>query len=649
MRAFWRESFQTEHAEVHNSYMDHAALQKENLASPEQGLDSSTRIDVLSEVARFFNRFAISLYVSYPESMITSPRLVSSTVLSFACAFSALAWSSSVHAQSTVPDLVLAEKIVPTGPVFSTKQFGFGSAVDIDGDQIIVGSASVHVFEKQGANWVETFNMDGFDFTPNASIPGEDVAIDGNTIAFSDLGYESMGIFPCTWVYEKTASGWQQKQVLRDGSGFDGSGKSLDLEGNLLAVGAPFTRGAGDVRVYQHNGLNWSAARTLTPDLNGGFGASIAISNGEVLVSRPVTESESAHMYRQANGTWLEATSFGPDGAPSLSLNSMRLPYFGRAVALHDNLAAISAFTDSSGQAVGASVVYVYRRDTTGTWLGPVKIKEVGEPGYGFQVAINQNRMLVSSPSASGQGRVWVYLFDGSDWNLSATLRPNVPTNGILFGTSLAMSDDRAVISAPFESPPSLYIYDLPAAPILPPQPAPVPGEVSTSCYGDGSGAPSCGVCPCGNNAPGGSIAGCTNSLGTACALEFVGFTSMKTGQLEIKVTGAVPDSFVLLVSGDNQLPVSGACVAGTGVNSQAFSGLRCVGGGLLRHGVRQTNATGDVTSPWPALPFRQLLQTGGTRHFQVIYRDSANSCGGGLNTSNAASATFAPVPGGGR
>lgn len=630
--------------------MDHIPHQKENLPATAQGRDSSTRIDVLREIVRLpLPWLAISFDVSFPESMSISPRIVSSTLLPIACALSAFVSGVSAQVSSAPLDVILSEKIIPTGPVFSTKQFGFGSAVDIDGDKVIVGSASVHVFEKQAGGWVETFNMDGFDFTPNASIPGEDVAIDGNTIAFSDLGYESTGIFPCTWVYEKTSSGWLQKQVIQDGSGFDGSGKALDLEGNLLAVGAPFTRGAGDVRVYEHDGLNWSAAETLTPDLNGGFGASLAISQGEVLVSRPVTEAESAHMFRKGNGAWLESTSFGPDGSPSLRLNSMRLPYFGRAVALNGDLAAISAFTDSSGQAVGASVVYVYRRDQTGTWLGPVKVKEVGEPGYGFQVAINQNRMLVSSPSASGQGRVWVYVFDGTDWNLSATLRPNVATNGILFGTSMAMSDDRAVISAPFETPPSLYIYDLPSVPILPPPSAPVPGEVSTSCYGDGRDAPNCGVCPCGNNAPIGSVAGCTNSIGTACGLEFVGFTSMKTGQLEIKVSNAVPDSFVLLISGDNQLPAASACAPGTGLRSQSFNGLRCVGGGVLRHGVRQTDASGNVISPWPALPFRQLLQTGGTRHFQVIYRDSENACGRGLNTSNAASATFAPVPGGGR
>ncbi len=564
-------------------------------------------------------------------------------------ALATLTLCMSASAQSIPSSTILEEKINPTGSVFSTKEFGFGSSLDIDGDKIIVGSASVHVFEKQGANWNETFTKSGFDFSPVASIPGEDVAIDGNTIAFSDLGYESGGIFPRIWIYEQTPTGWVEQQVIRDGYGFDASGKSIDLEGNLLAAGAPFMNGTGDVRVYEHDGASWGEARLLTPGLNGSFGAAVAVSAGEVLVGRPVTETESAHMFRSVGGTWRERTSFGPDGSPSSSLDSMRLPYFGRAVSMHGDLAAISAFTDSSGINVGESVIYVYRRDGAGTWLGPQKVKQVGEPGYGYQVAINQNRLLVSSPGADGQGRVWVYLYDGTNWNLHTVLRPNVSTQGILFGTSLAISDDRAVVSAPFESPPSLYVYDLPAVPVLPESAEPLPGEVSTFCYGDGRSSVGCGECPCGNDAPAGTIAGCTNALGTACTLDFVGFASMKTGQLEIEVSNAIPDSFVVLVSGDNRLPVAGACAPGTGIQSAAFNGLSCVGGGMLRHGARRTDSTGEVTSPWADVAFRELLRVGGTRHFQVIYRDGDNSCGRGLNSSNAASATFAPVPGGKR
>ena len=584
---------------------------------------------------------------SHVEIMMDLLQTARRTVPLFASLVSVLGATSLALPQTNPSETVLSQKILPNGPVQSTKQFGFGSSLDIDGDKIIVGSASVHVFELRGSAWVETFNMNGFDFSPIASIPGEDVAVHGNTIAFSDLGYESSGIIPRLWVFEKTAQGWVEQQVIKDGYGFSKTGKSIDLEGNLLVSGAPLMNGRGEVRVYEHDGSKWSDAQLLQSAHTGAFGASVAVCNGEVLASRPVTPSESAHMFEKGANSWSECMSFGPDGAPSSALDSMRLPYFGRAVAFDENVAAISAYTDSAGMTVGESVIYTFNRDASGTWAGPAKIKEVADPGYGFQIAVNDNRLLVSSPSTDGQGRVWVYLFDGSEWQLHTVLRPSSPDLGILFGTSLAISDDRAVISAPFESPPALYLYDLPTAPVVS-DPEPNPGEVSISCFGDGGDAQGCGECPCGNNAAPGSRAGCLNSQATSCSLRFPRFSSLADGHLEIEVTGAHPNSFAVMVSADNRLPVVGACAVGSGVRSPVFNGLRCVGGALARHGARQTDSNGSVASPWIDVAPRDL-SLGRTRHFQILYRDGANPCGSSLNTSNAASATFAAANGSGR
>ena len=120
-------------------------------------------------------------------------------------------------------------------------------------------------------------------------------------------------------------------------------------------------------------------------------------------------------------------------------------------------------------------------------------------------------------------------------------------------------------------------------------------------------------------------------------------------------MTGAVPDSFAVLVSGNNALPVAGGCLPGSGIVTPTKNdGLRCVGGGLLRHGLRQSDSVGSVGASTPGwggadAPLEGLIAQGAftagqTRHFQVFYRDDPELvCMEGQNSTNAVSVSFLP------
>ncbi|MEM7518468.1 MAG: hypothetical protein AAF368_16285, partial [Planctomycetota bacterium] len=172
---------------------------------------------------------------------------------------------------------------------------------------------------------------------------------------------------------------------------------------------------------------------------------------------------------------------------------------------------------------------------------------------------------------------------------------------------------------------------------------------ITPLCFGDGSGTP----CPCYNNSSTGHVGGCAFlrddfSFVDGATLTGTGTASVAMDSLRFDLTGAMPDSFALLVSGDNALPVNDNC-AGCGVT--AFEGLRCAGGNFLRHGVRALDASGDATNGWgpPNGPTGGLVQASGftagqTRTFFSFFRVGENTfCGEGQNSSNGVSVTFTP------
>ena len=169
-------------------------------------------------------------------------------------------------------------------------------------------------------------------------------------------------------------------------------------------------------------------------------------------------------------------------------------------------------------------------------------------------------------------------------------------------------------------------------------------------CFGDGGDQMGCTNCPCGNNAAPGTEGGCLNSASRSAELVGSGNPEVGGDTLRFEVLGAASSTFGVLVSADNQLPNMGACPVGSGL--QAFDGLRCVGGGLLRHGTRATDANGDIgatNNAWgpPNGPAGGLIANGGfmtgqTRHFQCFYREDVTlGCLTGQNTTNAVSVTF--------
>jgi len=190
-------------------------------------------------------------------------------------------------------------------------------------------------------------------------------------------------------------------------------------------------------------------------------------------------------------------------------------------------------------------------------------------------------------------------------------------------------------------------------------------GPPNSLCNGDGGNQTGCTACPCGNDAPPGTIGGCLNRAGTSAQIASSGDTSASTlpgvtTDLRFTLKSAPPGAFCVMLSGSAIAPTNlmSPCIGlNSGVQSPDRDGLRCAVMNLKRHGGRSANGAGEIMDSsgpsrvWggEAQPNGGIWKQGGfvagqTRYFQVTFReDPMTVCQRGLNTSQALEILFTP------
>jgi hypothetical protein len=150
-------------------------------------------------------------------------------------------------------------------------------------------------------------------------------------------------------------------------------------------------------------------------------------------------------------------------------------------------------------------------------------------------------------------------------------------------------------------------------------------------CFGDGSGT----ACPCSNATAPVEVSGCKNSHGAGGRLIDSGMSSIAQDTLALLGTG-MPNSTALYIQGTTS--ISPGLVLG--------DGLRCVGGSLVRLGIK-TNSAGASQYPGPSdasVSVRGSVTLPGTHTYQVWYRDSASFCTPDtFNLTNGLSVVWTP------
>lgn len=245
------------------------------------------------------------------------------------------------------------------------------------------------------------------------------------------------------------------KLISSDGTASDEFGHSVAVSGNRAIIGAigddDRGAGAGAAYIFRFDGTSWVEEAKLTASdagANDYFGYSVSISGDAAIVGAPYDNFYfgSAYLFRFDGQSWSEEAKLtASDGETA--------DYFGISVAISGDTAVIGAF-GHDGAFGDTGSAYVFRRHGT-DWSQEAKLFAVdGAAGdiFGRSVSISGDTAVIGADNHDGaysnSGSAYVFRRDGTMWSQEATLTAADGTAGDLFGYSVSVSGAAAIIGA---------------------------------------------------------------------------------------------------------------------------------------------------------------------------------------------------------
>jgi hypothetical protein len=299
------------------------------------------------------------------------------------------------------------------------------------------------------------------------------------------------------YLFGHSPQGWAQSAYVKasnTGAG-DGFGKALALDGDTLAVSAPFEDSAargidgdeldesggnsGAVYIFRASGGSWQkeaylkASNSDPIDL---FGTGLALSGDTLVVGAPwedgaTTGSEAlpgdnaadrsgaAYVFTRVASGWTEqgylkapdATELGEFGT-SVALSGDRLavgaPGAGAANEAADDRGAVYLF-ERSGQTYVETDLVRSDRLTPGDRFGaPVALAGDVLAVSAVEDAMPSTTETANREALRGSGAVYVFSRNGAAWGESAYLKAPTPQKDAFFGFALALFGDTLYVGA---------------------------------------------------------------------------------------------------------------------------------------------------------------------------------------------------------
>ena len=371
-------------------------------------------------------------------------------------------WAS----QNSTPTGIVGDALLGQSVMVYENYAIAGAPLDENGSGIRTGAA--YIYQRSGNSWTEVaklFPSDGVlgdYFGASVAIEG-DYAIVGapnaNGLA-ADAG--------AAYVFYNNGSSWTQQAKIRasDGAYQDYFGGSVDISGDYVVVGAKWDddRGSssGSAYVFKRNGTTWSQDEKLlsqgtSPDHL--FGLSVSIDGDNILIGAPGSGTilkGTSYLFHRAGNTYTLGPAFGPSDRAGGDK-------FGFSVDIQGDYLIIGAYQhDALGNNAGAA--YVYRRAAGeisslmgSDWFFQSKLHPSdgdADDKFGISVSINRDYAIVGGSGAdiSGVNSGLSYIFhrNGSTWTEQTPLLFTGIASVDLFGASVSIFGDHAVVGAPY-------------------------------------------------------------------------------------------------------------------------------------------------------------------------------------------------------
>jgi hypothetical protein len=278
------------------------------------------------------------------------------------------------------------------------------------------------------------------------------------------------------------AQNWNQiiKTVASDRGSDDNFGYSVDISGDYAIVSARFEDedevggntliDPGAAYIFKNNGGTWSEIQKIVASDRTSvdyFGISVAISGDYAIVGassedqdanggNTVNNAGAAYIFKNNAGTWSEVQKIVSSYRGTSYL-------FGGSVDISGDYAIVGSFgdkQDSTGLNIldNAGAAYIFKNDA-GTWIEVKKLvnldRETGD-NYGISVGISGDYAIVSARyededanggnTINGAGSAYIYKNNTGIWSHVQKIVASDRESGDLFGTSLDISGDYAIV-----------------------------------------------------------------------------------------------------------------------------------------------------------------------------------------------------------
>ncbi|MCH8305898.1 MAG: choice-of-anchor D domain-containing protein, partial [Candidatus Marinimicrobia bacterium] len=377
------------------------------------------------------------------------------------CAAATLAISQPVYAQISEFKLTASD---------GAADDQFGNSVSISGDYAIVGarfnddnglsSGSAYIFKRTGTSWAQEAKLlpsDGAEF----DFFGVSVSISGDYAVVGAQGDDDNATNAgSAYIFKRTGTTWAEEAKLlpSDGAAQDQFGWSVSISGDYAVVGVQDDddngSASGSAYVFKRTGTSWAQEAKLLPsdgaelDL---FGTSVSISGDYAIVGALLDDdngnaSGSAYVFKRTGTSWAEeAKLLSSDGAGS--------DVFGTSVSISGDYAVVGArLNDENGQDAGSA--YVFKRTGT-SWAEEAKLlpsDAAQDDQFGFSVSISGDYTVIGASldddNGNASGSAYLFKRTGTSWAEEAKLLSSDGAAGDVFGTSVSISGDYAVVGA---------------------------------------------------------------------------------------------------------------------------------------------------------------------------------------------------------
>jgi hypothetical protein len=252
---------------------------------------------------------------------------------------------------------------------------------------------------------------------------------------------------------------WNEQRVVPDEAGATAQfGAAASLDGSLALIGADGENGYdGAAYFYASGDSGLTELQRITADdpAVSEFGYRVLLRGDVAIVtadsSSPggITAQGSAYVFAPDDtGTWSQTQILLAD-------NGIAFDNFGSAIALEGDTLVIGAHGATVGANPAQGAAYVYA-NVAGAWTQTVEL--VADDGAAFDnlgnsAAMAGDTLFVGANNAQvgdhfGQGAVYAYRFDGSQWTQTQKILADDGGNGDSFGISMAFDGTTLLVGA---------------------------------------------------------------------------------------------------------------------------------------------------------------------------------------------------------